>query len=84
MSLKQATKRLTREDRTSRNLPRGEGSPADAEAVVSDIDGDGSAKAGHSGDEIGDDVVILAVYYPDAKAAEPLDSGFGSALKIVT
>lgn len=42
---------------------------ADAEAVVSDIDGDGSAKAGHSGDEIGDDVVILAVYYPDAKAA---------------
>jgi predicted dinucleotide-binding enzyme len=42
---------------------------ADAEAVVSDIDGDGSAKAGHSGDEIGDDVVVLAVYYPDAKAA---------------
>ena len=41
----------------------------DAEAVVSDIDGDGSARAGHSGDEIGDDVVILAVYYPDAKAA---------------
>lgn len=42
---------------------------ADAEAVVSDIDGDGSANAGHSGDEIGDDVVILAVYYPDAMAA---------------
>jgi predicted dinucleotide-binding enzyme len=38
-----------------------------AEAVVGDIEGD--AKAGRSGDRISDDVVVLAVYYPDAQAA---------------
>jgi predicted dinucleotide-binding enzyme len=42
---------------------------ADAEAVVSDIGGNGSARAGRAGDDIADDVVVLAVYYPDAKAA---------------
>jgi 8-hydroxy-5-deazaflavin:NADPH oxidoreductase len=31
--------------------------------------GHGSAQAGHSGDDITDEVVVLAVYYPDAKAA---------------
>lgn len=41
----------------------------DAEEVVNDLGSDGSAKAGHSGDDIGDDVVVLAVYFPDAKAA---------------
>ena len=40
-----------------------------AEAVVRDLGADGSAKAGRFGDEIADDVVVLAVYYPDAKAA---------------
>ena len=40
-----------------------------AEDVVRDLGGDGSAKAGRSGDVIADDVVVLAVYYPDAKAA---------------
>ena len=39
----------------------------DAEAVASDLGG--SAKPGRSGDAIADDVVVLAVYYPDAKAA---------------
>jgi len=38
-----------------------------AEAVVSDLDG--SAKVGRSGDDISDDLVVLAVYYPDAQAA---------------
>ena len=33
------------------------------------VAGQGSAKAGRSGDAIADDVVVLAVYYPDAKAA---------------
>ena len=42
---------------------------ADAEEVVSEIGAGGSAKAGRSGDEIADEVVVLAVYYPDAKAA---------------
>ncbi len=42
---------------------------ADAESAVADLGGDGSAKAGRSGEPIGDDVVVLAVYYPDAKAA---------------
>lgn len=42
---------------------------APAEAVVRELGGDGSAKAGRSGDVIADDVVVLAVYYPDAKAA---------------
>ena len=41
----------------------------DAEAVVSDIGAEGSARAGRSGDAIADDVVVLAVYYPDAQAA---------------
>jgi predicted dinucleotide-binding enzyme len=39
---------------------------SDAEAVVGDIGG--SAEAGRSGDAIADDVVVLAVYFPDAKA----------------
>jgi 8-hydroxy-5-deazaflavin:NADPH oxidoreductase len=42
---------------------------SDAEGVVNDLDADGSVKAGRSGDDIADDVVVLAVYYPDAKAA---------------
>jgi NADPH-dependent F420 reductase len=41
---------------------------ADAEAVVNDLGENGSAKAGRSGAEIADDIVVLAVYYPDAKA----------------
>jgi 8-hydroxy-5-deazaflavin:NADPH oxidoreductase len=41
--------------------------PDAAEAVVSDIEA--GAKAGRSGDPISDDVVVLAVYYPDAQAA---------------
>jgi 8-hydroxy-5-deazaflavin:NADPH oxidoreductase len=41
----------------------------DAEAVVGDIGANGTAKAGRSGDAIADDVVVLAVYYPDAQAA---------------
>jgi 8-hydroxy-5-deazaflavin:NADPH oxidoreductase len=41
----------------------------DAEAVVSDLGSNGAAKPGQFGDEITDDVVVLAVYYPDAKAA---------------
>lgn len=41
----------------------------DAEAVVDDLGTDGSAKAGRSGEAIADDVVVLAVYYPDARAA---------------
>lgn len=40
-----------------------------AEEVVGDIGADGSAKAGRSGDEITDEVVLLAVYFPDAQAA---------------
>jgi predicted dinucleotide-binding enzyme len=40
-----------------------------AEAVVGDIGAEGSAEAGRSGDPIDDEVVILAVYYPDAMAA---------------
>ena len=40
-----------------------------AEAVVGDLGGGDSAKAGRSGDAITDDVVVLAVYYPDAMAA---------------
>jgi hypothetical protein len=42
---------------------------ADAEAVVSDIGSNGDARAGRTGDAIADDVVVLAVYYPDAQAA---------------
>jgi hypothetical protein len=41
----------------------------EAEAVVQDIGRDGRAQAGRSGDPIADDVVVLAVYYPDAQAA---------------
>jgi 8-hydroxy-5-deazaflavin:NADPH oxidoreductase len=37
-----------------------------AEAVVGDI---GGGEAGRAGDAIGDEVVVLAVYYPDARAA---------------
>ena len=43
--------------------------PGDAEAVVEELGGPGSAQAGRSGDAIADDVVVLAVYYPDAKTA---------------
>jgi 8-hydroxy-5-deazaflavin:NADPH oxidoreductase len=42
---------------------------SDAEAVLNDLGAEGSAKAGQSGDTIADDVVVLAVYYPDAQAA---------------
>jgi predicted dinucleotide-binding enzyme len=42
---------------------------SDADEVVNDLGANGSVKAGRSGDEIADDVVVLAVYYPDAKAA---------------
>jgi 8-hydroxy-5-deazaflavin:NADPH oxidoreductase len=42
---------------------------ADAEQVVNEIGGDGSANAGQSGDEIADEVVVLAVYFPDATEA---------------
>jgi predicted dinucleotide-binding enzyme len=48
-----------------------------AEAVVSDIGADGRADAGRSGDPIADDVVVLAVYFPDAQAAV---SEYGDAL----
>ena len=41
----------------------------DAEAVVRDVGADGQGGAGRSGDTIDDDVVFLAVYYPDAQAA---------------
>jgi NADPH-dependent F420 reductase len=41
----------------------------EAEAVASDIGPAGTAKAGRSGDAIAGDVVVLAVYYPDAQAA---------------
>jgi predicted dinucleotide-binding enzyme len=43
--------------------------PGDAEAVVKELGGDGAAQAGRSGEPIADDVVVLAVYYPDAKGA---------------
>ena len=42
---------------------------AAAEQVVENIGADGSARAGRMGDPIGDEVVVLAVYYPDAQAA---------------
>ena len=41
---------------------------AEADAVVDEL-GEGAAQAGRSGEEITDGVVVLAVYYPDAKAA---------------
>jgi predicted dinucleotide-binding enzyme len=40
-----------------------------AEAVVADIGGDGSVKTAVAGDRIEGDVVVLAVYYPDARGA---------------
>jgi 8-hydroxy-5-deazaflavin:NADPH oxidoreductase len=42
---------------------------ADAEAVAQEIGEAGSAKAGRSGEPIAGDVVVLAVYYPDARVA---------------
>jgi predicted dinucleotide-binding enzyme len=42
---------------------------ADAEEVLKDLGANGSANAGQSGDAIADEVVVLAVYYPDAQAA---------------
>jgi predicted dinucleotide-binding enzyme len=47
-----------------------------AEAVVEEL-GTDSAKAGRSGEPIDDEVVVLAVYYPDAKAAV---EGYGDGL----
>jgi 8-hydroxy-5-deazaflavin:NADPH oxidoreductase len=52
---------------------------SDAEAVLSDI---GGGSAGRSGDAIAGDVVVLAVYYPDAKAAVE-EYGDGLSGKIV-
>jgi 8-hydroxy-5-deazaflavin:NADPH oxidoreductase len=43
--------------------------PGEADAVVKELGGDGAAQAGRSGEPIADDVVVLAVYYPDAKRA---------------
>jgi 8-hydroxy-5-deazaflavin:NADPH oxidoreductase len=40
-----------------------------AEEVLSDLSAGDAAGAGRSGDPIADDVVVLAVYFPDAKAA---------------
>ena len=50
---------------------------SDAEAVVSDIGANGGATAGRSGEPIDDELVVLAVYYPDAKAAV---EGYGEGL----
>jgi 8-hydroxy-5-deazaflavin:NADPH oxidoreductase len=44
---------------------------------VGDLDADGSAGAGRSGDPIADEVVVLAVYFPDAMAAV---ESYGDAL----
>jgi predicted dinucleotide-binding enzyme len=41
----------------------------DAEAVVRDLGSDDSVRAGRFGDDITGEVVVLAVYYPDAKKA---------------
>jgi 8-hydroxy-5-deazaflavin:NADPH oxidoreductase len=40
-----------------------------AEAVAADIGGEGSVNTAGTGDRIEGDVVVLAVYYPDARAA---------------
>lgn len=40
-----------------------------AQAVVADIGGEGSAKTAVSSDPLEGDVVVLAVYYPDARRA---------------
>jgi 8-hydroxy-5-deazaflavin:NADPH oxidoreductase len=39
-----------------------------AEEVVRELGAGGSAEAGRSGEAIADEVVVLAVYYPDARA----------------
>ena len=57
--------------------------PGEAEAVVKELAGQGSAKAGRSGDAIADAVVVLAVYYPAAKAAvEQYGGGFSGKVLI--
>jgi NADPH-dependent F420 reductase len=54
-----------------------------AEAVVGDIGGEGRAEAGRSGDPISGDVVVLAVYYPDArKAVEQYGDAFAGKVVI--
>lgn len=53
---------------------------SDAEAVVHELGGAG--RAGQSGEPIADEVVVLAVYYPDAKAAVE-SYGDGLAGKVV-
>jgi 8-hydroxy-5-deazaflavin:NADPH oxidoreductase len=40
-----------------------------ARAVAADLDGDGSADTGVTGDPVEGDVLVLAVYYPDARSA---------------
>jgi 8-hydroxy-5-deazaflavin:NADPH oxidoreductase len=42
--------------------------PSAAEAVATDLNG-GSVKTAVTGDQLEDDVIVLAVYYPDARAA---------------
>jgi 8-hydroxy-5-deazaflavin:NADPH oxidoreductase len=54
---------------------------ADAEAVVAEVGG--SAKAGETGDAITDDIVVLALYYPDAKmAVEQLSDSLASKVVV--
>ena len=53
-----------------------------AEAVVTDIGAKDRATAGRSGDAIAGDVVVLAVYYPDAQSAVQ-DYGDGLSGKVV-
>ena len=55
--------------------------PGNAAAVVEDLGGD-PARAGRSGDSIADEIVVLAVYYPDAKAVVK-QYGEGLAGKVV-
>jgi predicted dinucleotide-binding enzyme len=55
---------------------------SDAQAVVDELGSDGSAKPGLSGEPIEDDVVVLAVYYPDARGAVE-HYGDGLAGKVV-
>jgi 8-hydroxy-5-deazaflavin:NADPH oxidoreductase len=43
--------------------------PQSAEGVVADISGEGSVKTAVPGDPLEGDVVVLAVYYPDARGA---------------
>jgi hypothetical protein len=45
------------------------GKETDAEAVVADLGSNGSATAGRFGDDIADEVVVLAVYYRTRRAA---------------